>query len=112
MKVNLVQIVSWRTLDRDASADPGRDDYAGGSAAAPSVFFHVAGGGARIALHIGLFPALLSCEGVFSGVVDSLVQENFLEADPQTLTLIDITQPRDQYTKHRPSRRSLNKVLN
>ena len=39
-------------------------------------------GGARIALHVNLFPSLLSCECSFSGAVDSLVQENFLGASP------------------------------
>ena len=43
--------------------------------------------GARIALHTELFPFLLSCQETFSGVVDSLVQENFSGASPQTPNL-------------------------
>ena len=41
-------------------------------------------GGARVALHTEFFPSLLSSEGAFSGIADSLVQENFSEASPQT----------------------------
>ena len=33
---------------------------------------------AKIALHTELFPSLISREGTYSGVVDSLVEENFL----------------------------------
>ena len=41
-------------------------------------------GVARIALHTELFPSLLSPEEAFSGIVDSLVQENFSGDNPQT----------------------------
>ena len=34
-----------------------------------------------------LFPSLLSCEGAFSGVVDSLIQETFPGDKPQTPNL-------------------------
>ena len=44
-------------------------------------------GEARTALHIELFPSLLSCEGAFLGVVDSLVQENASGASPKTPNL-------------------------
>ena len=47
-----------------------RATYAGGA------------GGARITLHTKLFPSLLSCKGPASGVVDSLVQENFSGGKP------------------------------
>ena len=43
--------------------------------------------GARIALHTEVFPFLLSCQKTFSSVVDSLVQENFFGASPQTPNL-------------------------
>ena len=46
-----------------------RDAYAGGA------------GGARIALHTEFFPSLLSSEGAFSGISDSLV-ENFSGGKP------------------------------
>ena len=39
-------------------------------------------GGARIALHTQLFPALLSSKGAFSGIVDSLVQETISGGKP------------------------------
>ena len=39
-------------------------------------------GGARVALHTEFFPSLLSSEGVFSGIADSLVQENFSGGKP------------------------------
>ena len=43
-------------------------------------------GSARFALCAALFPSLISCEGAFSGVVDSLVAANFSggkSPDPQ-----------------------------
>ena len=46
--------------------------------------FHGRQEGARISFHTELFPFLLSCEGGFSGIVDSLVQENFSGGKPQT----------------------------
>ena len=39
-------------------------------------------GGARIALCAALFPSLISCEGAFSGVVDSLMSTNFSGGKP------------------------------
>ena len=39
-------------------------------------------GGARIALHVELFPSLLSCKGGFSGVVNGQVEENFPGGKP------------------------------
>ena len=48
-------------------------------------------GGARIVLHTELFPSLLSAEEAFSGIVDSLVQDNFSEGkppDPQIIVLL------------------------
>ena len=45
-------------------------------------------GGARSALHTKLFQSLLSCEGAFSGIADSLIQGNFLEASPQILNFM------------------------
>ena len=39
-------------------------------------------GRARIALHTELILSLLSSEGAFSGIVDSLVQENFFSGKP------------------------------
>ena len=39
-------------------------------------------GGARTALHVELFPSLLSSEVAFSVVVDSLVEENFPGSNP------------------------------
>ena len=51
-----------------------RDAYTGGGGA----------GGARFALQAELFPSLLSSEGAFTGIEDSLVQENFLGASPRT----------------------------
>ena len=54
---------------------------------------------ARIALRTKFFLSLLSSEGAFSGIVDSLVQENLSgdkPPDPQT-TIVLLG---DQYTKH------------
>ena len=39
-------------------------------------------GGARIALHTEFLPSLLSSEGVFPGISDSLLQENFSGGKP------------------------------
>ena len=39
-------------------------------------------GWARIVLHTELFPSLLSSEGVFCGILDSLIQENFSVGKP------------------------------
>ena len=41
-------------------------------------------GGARIVLHTESLPSLLSSEGAFSGISDSLLQKTFLGAGPQT----------------------------
>ena len=45
-----------------------------GGAATHSAFIHGGAGGARIALHTEFFPSLLSSEGAFSGISDSLVE--------------------------------------
>ena len=50
-----------------------RDVYAGGA------------GGARIALHTEFLPSLLSSEGAFSGISDSLLQEDFSRGKPPDL---------------------------
>ena len=50
-----------------------RDAYAGGRRG-------------KNALHIGVFP-FLCCEGAFSGVVGSMVQEHFSGASPQSPSL-------------------------
>ena len=39
-------------------------------------------GGARIPHHSEFFPSLLSSEGAFSGISDSLVNENFSGGKP------------------------------
>ena len=52
-----------------------RDPYAGGAGGA---------GGARNALHTEFLPSLLSSEGAFSGISDSLLQENFSGGKAQT----------------------------
>ena len=39
-------------------------------------------GGARVDFHNELCPFLLSCEGTFAGVVDSLAQETFSGGKP------------------------------
>ena len=58
-----------------------RDAYAGEGArgaAAPSALFRGGGaGGAIIVLCAALFPSLISCEGAFSGVADSLASTTF-----------------------------------
>ena len=69
----------------------------GGEVAIPSSFFEIVGfsqghlaegaGGARFALHTEFLPSLLSSEGAFSGISDSLLQKNFSGSkppDPQT----------------------------
>ena len=38
--------------------------------------------GARVPLHTEFLPSLLSSEGAFSGIADSLVQENFSGCKP------------------------------
>ena len=56
-------------------------------------------GGVRIALRTEFFPSVLSSEGAFSGIVDSLVLENFSggkSPDPE----IDNVLLGDKYTKH------------
>ena len=45
-------------------------------------------GGARIALHTELFPAILSAEEAFFGILDSLVLEKFSGSSPQTPKLL------------------------
>ena len=63
-------------------------------------------GGARIALHTEFFPSLLSCEGAFSGGVNSLVQEIFSgdkPIDPQINTVLQL----DKYTKYCSSEKTL-----
>jgi len=52
-----------------------RDAYAGGA------------GGPRLALHIELFPGLLSCEEAFSSGVDSFIEDNSSWSKPQTSNL-------------------------
>ena len=54
----------------------------GGRRDSCSLRLHLWGQGARIALHAELFPFLLSSEGAFSGIVDSLFQENFSVGKP------------------------------
>ena len=51
-------------------------------AGAPYSLIDGRGGGASIALHTELFPYLSSSEAAFSGLVDSLVQENFPGSKP------------------------------
>ena len=60
-----------------------RDAYTGGAggAATPAALIHGGAGGARIALYTEFFPSLLSSEGAFSGISDSLV-ENFSGGKP------------------------------
>ena len=61
------------------------DTYTGGQEGQlPPLSLSMGAGGARIVLNAELFPPLLSSEGAFSGIVDSLVQENFSGASPQT----------------------------
>ena len=43
-------------------------------------------GRGKIALYAELFLSLLSCKGAFTGVVDRLVAESFLEASPRSPT--------------------------
>ena len=72
---------------------------AGGTAVPPPS--SIGAGGARISLQTELFPTLLSSQGAFSGILDSLVQEISLEQapDPQiTVVLLG-----DQYIKLRSS---------
>ena len=54
-----------------------RDAYAGGGQVGqlPPLLSSMGAGGARIALHTEFFPSLLSSEGVFSGISDSLVED-------------------------------------
>jgi len=59
------------------------DAYFGWQGAAAPLCPHPWGaGGARITLHTKLFLSLLSCEGAFSSVVDSLVHGSFLGPSP------------------------------
>ena len=53
----------------------------------PSLPSSMGAGGTRIALHAELCRSLLSCEGAFFDVSDSLVQKLFLGESPQTLKL-------------------------
>ena len=53
-----------------------------GGAAAPSALVLEGAGGARIALCSEFFPSLISSEGEFSGIADSLVKENFSGGKP------------------------------
>ena len=46
-----------------------------GWAASPSALMYRGAGGARIALHTEFLPSLLSSEGAFSSISDSLLQE-------------------------------------
>ena len=55
-------------------------------------------GGAILAPHTELIPSLLSSEGAFSGIVDSLVQENFFWGQA-TSPQIFIVFLGNQYTK-------------
>ena len=72
----------------------------------PSALFHGGTEDVRISLHAELFLPLLSCEGAFSGVVDSLVLEHFSGGklpDPELLMVYLW----DQYTKHSSSGKEL-----
>ena len=58
---------------------PLRDTYSGGARGATTLCPHPwEAGGTRIALCAELFPTLLSSEGAFSGIVDSLGKENLI----------------------------------
>ena len=61
-----------------------RNAYAGGQEGQlPPLPSSMGGtGGARIALHTEFFPSLLSSKGAFSGILGSLVQENFSQGKP------------------------------
>ena len=54
----------------------------------PSLFSSMGAEGARIALYVELFPSLLSCEGAFSSIVDSFVQETFSGGKPPDPQLV------------------------
>ena len=60
-------------------------------------------GGVRIALHTEPILSLLSCEGIFFSVVDSLFQENFSGGMPPDSQRNKIVLS-DQYIKHSPFR--------
>ena len=60
-----------------------RDTYAGGQEGQlPTLLSSVGAGGARISLCAALFLSLISCEGAFSGIVDSFVSTNFSGGTP------------------------------
>ena len=65
----ICQVHSWINIGAFS-----RDAYAGGTggAAAPSALIH-GGKGARVALLTEFLPSLLSSEGAFSGISDSLL---------------------------------------
>ena len=57
----------------------------------PPLSSFMAAGGVRIPFHTELPPSLLSTEEAFSGIVDSLVQENFSGGkppDPQIIVVL------------------------
>ena len=56
----------------------------GGRRAAAPLPSSMGAGGARIAFHTVLFSSLLSSEGAFLSIVDSVVLENFSGGKPQT----------------------------
>ena len=64
----------------------------------PPLLLAMGAGGARIAVHAEFFPSLLPCEGAFSGVVDSLVQETFSGGKPLD-SQINMVLLWDKYTK-------------
>ena len=59
-------------------------------------------GGAIVTLHTELFPFLLSAEEACSGIVDSLVQEDFSGGKPPDPQII-VVLLRDHCIKHRSS---------
>ena len=73
-----------------------RDAYTGRCPLCPHSW---GAGGARVALRTELFPSLLSAEEAFSGIVDSLVQENFSGGKPPDPQII-VVLLEDQCIKH------------
>ena len=70
-----------------------------GGTAALSALIHAGAGGTRIALHTVIFPSLLSAEEAFSGIIDSLVRENFSGGKPPDSHIILVVLG-DQCIKH------------
>ena len=67
-------------------------------AAAPSALIHGGTGGARSALYTEFFPSLLSSEGAFSGISDSLVESFSGGKPPDPQVAVDSLG--DYHTKH------------